>query len=47
VAGGIAQAFGLVTMFRVLPIALLAVYLPLALAGRRAVGRRAGGGEFA
>jgi hypothetical protein len=47
VAGGIAEAFGLVTMFRVVPIAMLAIYLPLAFAGRRAIGRGANGGEFA
>lgn len=41
VAGGAAQALGLTTMFRVLPVVLVAVYLPLALAGRRAVARRA------
>jgi hypothetical protein len=41
IAGGVAQAFGLTTMFRVVPLVLLAVYLPLALAGRRAVARRA------
>jgi MFS family permease len=40
VAGGVAQAFGLATMFRVVPIVMLALYLPLALAGRRAVARR-------
>jgi predicted MFS family arabinose efflux permease len=41
VAGGVAQAFGLTAMFRVLPVAMLALYLPLALAGRRATTRRA------
>jgi hypothetical protein len=28
-------------MFRILPLALLALYLPLALAGRRSIARRA------
>jgi len=41
VAGGVAEAFGLEAMFRIMPIVLLALYLPLALAGRRAAARRA------
>ena len=41
VAGGVAEAFGLTAMFRVVPMLLLALYLPLALAGRRAAARRA------
>jgi sugar phosphate permease len=41
VAGGVAEAFGLTAMFHLVPMLLLALYLPLALAGRRAAARRA------
>jgi hypothetical protein len=40
VGGFLAEAFGLATMFRVVPLVLLAVYLPLDLAARRSMRRR-------
>jgi MFS family permease len=41
VGGVVAEVFGLATMFRVIPIALLALYLPLDLVARRSLARRA------
>jgi predicted MFS family arabinose efflux permease len=40
VAGVVAQTAGIATMFRILPLALLALYLPLALASRRSIARQ-------
>jgi predicted MFS family arabinose efflux permease len=45
VAGAVAQATSISTMFRALPLALLALYLPLAFAGRRSLARRAASGN--
>ena len=39
-AGFTAEAFGLPTMFRIVPVVLLAVYLPLELVARRSLARR-------
>ena len=39
-AGFTAEAFGLEAMFRIMPVALLAVYLPLELMARRSLARR-------